>query len=143
MSASGFKHIGRVVALSPEGEVSVQLDKMAACDGCRAKGKCSVSGGESTTSVMRVMSDLDVEIGDLVMVSITYKVGWIAVLFSYITPLFLFLMTIITLISCGVTEGVAALITFGVVALYFLVLYSLRGRFEQVVEFQLSKRYVD
>ncbi len=143
MGASGFRHIGRVVALEG-GVVSVALDKLAACEGCRAKGKCSVSGGgEGSTSVMRVASSEAFAVGELVSVSITYRVGWTAVLFAYLIPLVLFLVSIVALITAGVGEGVAAGVTFGVVAIYYFGVYLLRERFERVVEFGVSRVYAE
>ncbi len=139
MGASGFRHIGRVVAVEVDGEVSVALDKLAACEGCRAKGKCSVSGGEGTTTIMKVKSGEALMVGELVTVSITYRVGWIAVLFTYLIPLTLFLVSIVALITCGLEQGVAAILTFVVVALYYFGLYLLRERIEQVVEFTVSR----
>ncbi len=142
MAGSSFKHVGDVLAVETDGVVVVALNKLAACEGCKARGKCgNGASGESTTSVMRVVTQRadDFCVGDRVEVSITYRVGMIAVLFTYFVPLIVFLVVIISLLLCGVSEGLAAMMTFGVVAIYYIGIYLLRERFERVVQFDISK----
>ncbi len=152
MSGSNFKHIGNVTSIElgagseGEGVVVVVLNKLAACEGCKAKGKCSISGSESsesTSSVMRIATQRAkmFQVGEKVEVSITYKVGAIAVLFTYLIPLIVFLVVIASLLAFDINEGLAAGVTFGVVAIYYMVIYLLRERFERVVQFDIEKIY--
>lgn len=141
MSASKFRHIGRVTS-KDQGAVVVTLDKLAACEGCKAKGQCSSSvGADGKSSVMRVATPYaeNFKVGELVSISITYRVGVIAVLFTYIIPLIVFLGALVALVLCGAAEGLSALTAFVVVAIYYGVVYLLRERFERVVDFGIEK----
>ncbi len=144
MSRQGFKHNGEVISLEEGDVINILLRRMEACDGCKAKSVCSASKGtdeSGATRVMRVVSSCakSLSIGDIVDVSITYKVGMIAVVVAYIIPLVVFLGSLVVGVALGIEEGVAALITFGVTALYYGVVYMLRDRFERVVHFEVAK----
>ncbi len=144
MSGSNFRHVGRVVGIESGGVVVVKLDKLAACEGCKARGKCGNNlgvEGESASSIMRVVNSesQNFEIGESVTVSITYRVGMIAVMYTYVIPLILFLGAIVILLTFGTNEGLAACLSFVIVALYYVGVYLMRERFERVVDFKIEK----
>lgn len=150
MKRQGFRHIGEVVALERGGEkgsdrgvVSVSFNRTAACDGCHAKGHCTVSveGEMDGARVMSVETPLaeTLEIGDKVEVSITYRVGAIAVVMAYILPLVVFISTLIVSIAMGLDQGLSAGVAFVVAALYYCGVYICRDRFEKIVNFEVNR----
>ncbi len=139
----GFRHRGEVVKIESGGVVIISFNRTAACDGCHAKGHCTVSaeGKLDGAREMRVVSK-DAEsftVGDQVDVSITYRVGFFAFVMAYITPLVIFIETLVLSVGLGVDEGLSAVIGFVVAALYYVVVYLFRDRFEKVIDFELSK----
>lgn len=147
MSNGNFRHRGVVVSLETDDVVMVSLTAIAACEGCRAKAHCNISHEEGNTAesrkrILRITSNLSqrLEVGDEVDISITYTIGMIAVIVTYIIPLFIFVGALSISIAMGVEEGIAALGTFAVLALYYYAIYLLRNRFERVVRFDIQKR---
>lgn len=143
MKREGFRHSGEVVAVDEDGVVSVSINRVAACDGCHAKGHCTVSAegeinGERTMKVVNRGTEI-FAVGDKVEVSITYRVGVIAVVMAYITPLVLFIASLVVAIHLGVDQGLSAGIAFVVSALYYCGVYFFRERFERVIDFELHR----
>ncbi len=144
MIQQGFRHKGVVTSLEKGDVITISLRAVEACDGCRAKSVCSASNGKDESGsvrIMRVVSSCaqSLEIGDKVDISITYKVGMIAVVVAYIIPLFVFIGSLAVGLAFGLDEGIAALVTFVVTALYYGVVYLMRNRFERVVHFEVEK----
>lgn len=144
MNQKGFRHNGEVISLERGDVINISLRAVEACDGCRAKSVCSASNGKDesgATRIMRVVSSCakSLKVGDIVDVSITYRVGMIAVVVAYIIPLVVFVGSLAVEISLGLEEGVAALVTFAITAIYYGVVYLMRGRFERIVHFEVMK----
>lgn len=124
--------------------INISLRAVEACDGCRAKSVCSASNGKDESGsirIMRVVSSCapSLKVGDSVDISITYKVGMIAVVVAYIIPLFVFVGSLAVGLALGLDEGVAALVTFVITAIYYGVVYLMRDKFERVVHFEVTK----
>ncbi len=146
MAAKGeFRHEGVVKSVVISGDrrergvVEVEVGTIAACEGCKAKSRCTSANAEKR--VMRVECD-DAwlyKAGDRVNIAISYGVGFMAVMLCYIAPLIIFIAALSTMITLGVNEGVAAILTFATIALYFWLVYKNRGKFEKRVEFRLTK----
>ncbi len=144
MSRQGFKHIGEVISVESDNVVVISLRSSSACEGCHAKGACSVSGGlseDGSVRQMRVVSGVAgaLSVGERVEVSITYRVGLLAVVVAYILPLILFILSIVVLVAVGVEQGLSALIAFVIAAVYYGVVYLNHKRFESVVHFEVAK----
>ncbi len=145
MNQQGFRHNGEVISLEQGDVINISLRAVEACDGCRAKSVCTASNGKDesgSTRIMRVVSNCakSLKVGDLVDVSITYRVGMIAVVVAYIIPLIVFVGSLAIGVSLGLEEGVAALITFAITAIYYGVVYLMRDHFERVVHFEVMKK---
>ncbi len=158
MSSQGFQHIGKIISIEESeveqrGVVYVSISPIAACEGCKAKSQChSMSEvakdgtkGDSQNRVVKVECDNSrvsmLAVGDMVDVSVTYRIGMIAVMVAYIIPLFVFIVMLAGLVAgVGLDQGLAALVTFATLGIYYCVVYALRGYFEQVVAFEIDKR---
>lgn len=151
ISTKGLCHVGEVVGVESHTEnndgeksvtIKVLINRVAACDGCHAKGSCFTSSEvESERRILSVESNSDegFSVGDRVEVSINYRVGLIATLTAYVAPLLLFVVAIVVGVTMGVEEGIAAAVAFAVTALYYGVIYLLKGRFTKIVKFSLRK----
>ncbi len=143
MQQGSFSHIGEVVSLK-DGRVEVSLSRAAACDGCHAKSVCTASSGKDESGRVRRMwvessRVEEFEIGDRVEVSISYRVGVLAVIMAYIVPLVLFVAAIAGAVCMGVEQGIAAVGAFILTGLYYVGFYLCRSRFERVVNFEINK----
>jgi positive regulator of sigma E activity len=78
-------------------------------------------------------------VGEVVNVTARQSLGLIAVLLCYVAPLVVLVGALAVAISLGCSEGVAALISLGVTALYFLLLAFMHKRISRKVVFTINK----
>lgn len=133
MRKGDISHRGRIVEITPE-FTTVEIISRSACSECHAKGLCGVS--EEATKAIAVPTDgfADRKVGDEVDVCLRRVMGHKAVWLSYVIPVCILLILILTLCSVIGNEVVAGLVSIGGVCLYYLVLWLLRDR--------LRKEYV-
>ncbi len=120
-------HRGRVVEVH-EGAVSVVIIAQAACGSCRVKGACGM--GERAEKIFFVSTDgfYAYRVGEEVELSISRAMGLKAAAVMYVVPMLLMLGTLIGATKAGVNEALAALLTLGALAGYYILLYLLRKK---------------
>ena len=133
-----IEHKG-TVALVGRNFVRVDIEVMEACGSCASRKACAM--GQGTTREIMVYTDdaQNYSIGEVVNVTARQSLGLIAVLLCYVAPLVVLVGALAVAISLGCSEGVAALISLGATALYFLLLAFLRKRISRKVVFTINK----
>lgn len=133
-----IEHKG-TVALVGRNFVRVDIEVMEACGSCASRKACAM--GQGTTREIMVYTDdaQNYSIGEVVNVTARQSLGLIAVLFCYVVPLVVLVGALAAAISLGCSEGVAALISLGATALYFLLLAFLRKCISRRVVFTINK----
>jgi positive regulator of sigma E activity len=133
-----IEHKG-TVALVGRNFVRVDIEVMEACGSCASRKACAM--GQGTTREIMVYTDeaQNYSVGEVVNVSARQSMGLVAVLLCYVAPLIVLVGALVVAISLGCSEGVAALISLGVTALYFLLLAFLRKRISRKVVFTINK----
>ncbi len=133
-----ISHRGRVVAIAGE-RIDVEMIVESACASCRARKSCGMD--ERTEKIVSVYEPHPetYAVGDEVIVSISQVMGIKAVLFAYVYPFFLLLATLLILTHLGCSETVSGLSALGTLAIYYPLLYLLRGRLEKEIIFELKK----
>ena len=120
-------HEGRIVEITPE-FTSVEIVSSSACSACHAKGFCGFSE-EETKLVMLPTDPYTVrKVGDTVVLALKQTMGLKAVWISYVIPLIILMILVLTLSAVNVNEvwtGVAAV---SGVALYYFVIWLMRDR---------------
>ena len=81
----------------------------------------------------------DFKTGDAVMVGVRKRIGGKAVLLAYVGALVVLLAALIAATACGVSEGLAVLITLGAVAAYYGVLRLMRKQIENTIQFSITQ----
>lgn len=139
MSKNEISHIGRVKEMTPESTV-VEIISSSACSACHAKGLCGVS--EEKVKEIEVPTDpyATWNVGDEVRVMLRQTMGLKAVWISYVVPLLILMILILTLSAVSVHEIYVGLVSVGVVAAYYLVLYLLRDRLANEFVFYLKEK---
>lgn len=119
--------------------VRVDIEVMEACGSCASRKACAM--GQGTTREIMVYTDdaQNYSVGEVVNVTARQSLGLIAVLLCYVVPLVVLVGALAAAISLGCSEGVAALISLGATALYFLLLAFLRKRISRKVVFTINK----
>ena len=136
-SNSEISHRGRIVSITPE-LTTVEIVSESACAACHAKGLCSL-GDRTVKQVELPTRGWDNyrggQEGDLVLrASMGHKAVWLA----YVLPLIVMVAALLGTLSAGGTELLAGLTAIGAVALYYGVIWLLRGRLRNEYVFNIK-----
>lgn len=115
----------------------VSIIAQSACAACHAKSACNVSDmNEEIIKIPKTPTD-DYKTGQMVFVKMKKSLGTIAVMLGYFFPFLLVLVSLIILINI-VSEGIAGLISIGLLAPYYLILYVYRNRLNKKFVFEIE-----
>lgn len=140
MAATPIKHSGEVIRVENQ-KVYVRMVVDSACSGCHARMVCGVD--ESKDKVVEVVTSLahEYSVGDSVEVALRQKsMGTISVLLAYVVPFFVLASLLVGTIAFGGGEGVAAVVALVGVVLYYVVLWLLRDKVKNRIEFTITKQ---
>lgn len=134
-------HRGRVIEMTPE-FTTVEIIVSSACSECHAKGLCGMS--EDQQKLLSVPTDpyADHKVGDEVAVCTKKTMGLKAVWISYVIPLLVLMILILTLSTflgdSAHREVIAGLGALCGVAVYYLVVWLLRGKLQNEFVFYIK-----
>lgn len=139
MSNRLIKHQGEVVCVDGD-RVFVRMTVNSACGGCSARQACGVS--ESADKIVEVTTAAaEYSVGEQVEVALASgSMGMKSVWWAYVMPFFVMCAVLVVANAAGVNEGVAIALTLGSVAIYYFVLYLLRAKLEQTINFIIIKQ---
>ena len=139
MSKNEISHIGRVKEMTPESTV-VEIVSSSACSACHAKGLCGVS--EEKVKEIEVPTDpyATWNVGDEVRVMLRQTMGLKAVWISYVIPLIILMILILTLSAFKLHEVFVGLTSVCAVAVYYLVIYLMKDRLAKDFVFYLKEK---
>ena len=133
-----IEHRGIVESVSG-GVVMVRTERKTACAECHAKALCGEQGGERLIKVTTSEASA-FEVGNKVIVALeNTTMAFSAILWAYIFPLCILLAVLFSAHALKFSDGVAALASLGVTALYYVVLYIMRRYFERKIKFTIIK----
>jgi positive regulator of sigma E activity len=135
-----MEHEAKVIAVFPEEKrVEAEMIVSSACGECKAKVVC---GGEKESRVVSAYTEHPeiYSVGDEVTISIEQIMGYKAILWSYVVPLF------VMLAALGLTHGrwgdlVAGVSALSACVLYFVVLAFFRKRIAKEIVFCVKNKY--
>ena len=137
MTGSSVTHEGVIEKIS-EKQCFIRLSRQPACAGCGAKSICSVpdsTGGE----IMITDREPGMTAGDRVIVSITSRKAYKALVLGYVLPAILVILTMVLFSVCGTREWLTAVASLSVLAPYYLLIRLLGARMENSFRFSISK----
>lgn len=131
-------HEGKILELTPE-YTTVQIMVSSACSACHAKNLCGVADGEEKI-IMLPSDPLTVyEVGETVNVVTSRSMGAKAVWISYVIPLCILLILILSLLPLVGNELYCGLIGIGGVLLYYFFIWLFRKKLEKEFVFSIEK----
>ena len=136
--AEEIRHSGIVKEITPS-TIVVEIEGKSACSQCHAKGACAASESKIKRIDVRRTPNLEVEVGERVEVVLKASLGLKAVFISYVLPLIILLILLLTLPNMGVSELFTGLISLLAVGGYFVVIYLLRKRLAAQFDFVIAK----
>lgn len=117
--------------------IKVRIHNQSACSMCYSKGVCtSLGSGERIVDVENDSNHI-IQTGDRVDIQMISRSGFLAVLYGYIVPFIILLLTLI-LVSNYLNESLSALISLLILVPYYLTLYFFRDKLRKYFRFTLS-----
>ena len=134
------EHEGRVIEIS-EQYISVEIVNKSACAACHAKGVCAAS--DEKIKVIEVPLSIDTlaedyKVGDMVNVVMKGSLGLKAIWLAYVVPLLVLMASILVLSLLHLHEAAVGLVSVGVVALYYIVLFFFRNKLSKIFTFYIQ-----
>lgn len=133
-----IRHRGRVCAITQEG-VKVEILNKSMCAACHARSLCSLGDEQIKTVSVKYCDSSMFSIGEEVEVVMRQTMGLKAVLFSYVYPLIILMILLLSLPRLNINELFSALLAGMAVAAYYLILYLCRDRIAKSFIFTIAK----
>ena len=137
MLKNEISHKGRIISVTPEVTV-VEIVSTSACSACHAKGVCGVADSKIKEITVPTDPYSEHSPGDEVDVFLKKSMGMKAVWISYVIPLFILMILILSLSSVTVHEVYTGLGAIAGVVLYYIVIYIFRDRLSKDFVFYIK-----
>lgn len=134
-SKSSIKHDGKVIKVE-NGTVIVGIIAHSACSGCHSEGLCSLS--DKKEKIVNIKGNYNVSPGDSVTILMQQSSGYKAVVVSYVIPLVILMVCLVTLSSFYFNELASGLISIFILIPYYFVLYFFRKKINRSFNFTLK-----
>ena len=117
----------------------VAIEVSEACGSCSARKSCAM--GQTAKREIEVLTPdaSNYSVGEIVKVGAKQSLGIVAVVLCYVVPLVVMVAALAIAISVGMDEGVAAIISLSVTALYYVLLAFQRDRISKKIIFTINK----
>lgn len=132
-----IRHDGRIVEMTPD-FTTVEILVSSACSACHAKGLCGMSEAEEKVIMVPTDPYSERKVGDQVVVKTKMTMGLKAVWISYVVPLAILMILILSLSAVFESQVLCGLASVGGVAVYYFVIWLLRDRLQNEFSFYLE-----
>ena len=120
-------HAGRILEITPD-FTTVQIIVSSACSSCHAKALCGMSEEEEKVIMLPTDPYATYNVGDEVQVCTKMAMGLKAVWISYVIPLAVLMILILSLSGVIESEVYRALTAIGGVVVYYLFVWLFRNK---------------
>ena len=134
-------HKGTVIEIT-EGNIRVEIINKSMCAACHAKGFCSAGDSKDKVIDVPYWNNGEYAVGDEVEVIMKKSMGFKAVWISYVIPLAILLIFLLTLQRFNLTEPQAGLCSMLAVAVYYIVIYLFREKIADKFVFTIAKNNI-
>ena len=130
-------HAGRILDITPD-FTTVQIIVSSACSSCHAKALCGMSEEEEKVIMLPTDPYATYNVGDEVQVCTKMAMGLKAVWISYVIPLAVLMILILSLSGVIESEVYRALPAIGGVAVYYLFVWLFRNKLSNEFVFYIK-----
>jgi sigma-E factor negative regulatory protein RseC len=130
-------HSGKIIEINPD-FTTVEIMVSSACSECHAKGLCGMSEMEEKVIIVPTDPYEPRKIGDIVQVKTKMTMGLKAVWISYVIPLAVLMILILSLSAVIENEFLRGGIAIAGVGLYYFVIWLLKDRLSDQFEFYIN-----
>ena len=132
-----IRHSGRIIEITPD-FTTVQIVVSSACSSCHAKAMCGMSEDEEKVIMVPTDPYAEHKVGDEVQVMTKMSMGLKAVWISYVIPLAVLMILILSLSSVIGNELMLGFVAMAGVALYYLGIWLFRDRLSNEFVFYIK-----
>lgn len=127
MKKNEITHTGKIVEITPD-FTTVQIVVSSACSSCHAKSLCGMSEDEEKIIMLPTDPYATYNVGDEVQVYTKMSMGLKAAWISYVIPLAILMILILSLSAVIESESLRALAAIGGVGVYYFFIWLFRER---------------
>ncbi len=138
MKKNEIAHTGKIVEINPD-FTTVEIVVSSACSSCHAKGLCGMSEEQDKIIMLPTDPYEAYKVGDEVQVYTKMTMGLKAVWISYVIPLVILMILILSLSSVVGNEFLRGGIAIAGVAVYYFAIWLFRDRLSDQFEFYIKK----
>jgi len=132
-------HEGTVVGIEGQ-NIRVKIISQSACASCNAKASCMASDMKEKFIDTVDDSAWHYKVGDTVCVIMKERMGWLALLYGFILPFFVFMICLMAAYLSGAGEIKSALLGIGSLVPYYILLHLLRKKIEKNFVFRIEPK---
>ena len=132
-----IRHSGKILEITPD-FTTVQIVVSSACASCHAKAMCGMSEDEEKVIMLPTDPYAGHKVGDEVQVMTKMTMGLKAVWISYVIPLAVLMILILSLSPVIGNELLLGLVAIAGVALYYLGIWLFRDRLSNEFVFYIK-----
>ena len=127
MKKNEITHTGKILEITPD-FTTVQIVVSSACASCHAKSLCGMSEDEEKVIMLPTNPYATYNVGDEVQVYTKMSMGLKAAWISYVIPLAILMILILSLSAVIESEVLRALAAIGGVGVYYFFIWLFRER---------------
>ena len=131
-------HSGRIVEITPD-FTTVEITASSACSSCHAKGLCGMSETEQKRIMLPTDPYSEHGVGDQVTVCTKMTMGLKAVWISYVIPLMILMILILSLSLVLENEAMRGVVAIAGVGLYYFLIWLFRDRLRSEFVFYMKQ----
>lgn len=129
-------HSGKIVDITPD-FTTVQIIASSACSECHAKGLCGMSEEQEKIIMLPTDPYTPRQVGEEVQVKTKMTMGLKAVWISYVIPLVILMILILSLSSVIGKEYLRGAVAIAGVGIYYFIIWLLRDKLSDQFEFYI------
>lgn len=127
-----------IVKSVEQGKAEVTVITKSACASCEVKSSCAIGDTKAKIIEVDLAPGEKYEAGQNVVVEMKQSIGSWAVLLGYFFPFLVVLIGLIIFVSLGMDEGISGLLSLSLAVLYYLILYTFRGRLKKKFTYHIQ-----
>ena len=120
-------HEGVITSIT-EDNIKVEIINKSLCASCHAKSFCSASDQKEKVIDVPYYNNNEFEVGEIVIVSMKKSMGFKAVWISYVIPLAILMIFLLTLQQINPNDLFVGGISILAVVMYYIIIYLLRDK---------------
>ena len=134
-------HKGTIIEITQEC-IRVEIINKSMCAACHAKGFCSAGDTKDKIIDVEYYNNGEFAVGDEVEVIMKRSMGFKAVWISYVVPLVILLIFLLTLQGMGLSELHSGLFSLLAVCVYYLMVYLFKDKLANKFVFTIVKKNI-